>query len=803
MIRILDDTQVLATLASDTTNGIGVIQNISGTVTEELNGLYEAQFTVAQTEKYFSELHVGGIVRISTSMGDQMFRIYKITKPINQVSTIYCEHISYDLTKVAVMPFSSTGASATCSAMNSNASANAFTLITNISNASSAFRLAYPRSFRECLGGYEGSLLDVFRGEYEYDNLEVKMLARRGSDNGVRISYGKNLTDFNQEENNASTYTSVVGYAIVNEVEYHGDIYHKVASAQPRVKIVDFSSSFDMTDTPTTQELTDLATAYANANDIEVPKVNITVGFVQLYQTEEYKNIAPLERVFLGDTVHVYFEKIGVEASSRVIKTVWDINQQRYESVQLGDTKANLNSLISDAVSVANTNVTKATSFIESELNQMASLIINGLGLHRTLVPTTDGGYRIYLHNKEDLASSDTQYVFTSAGFMVSTDYGQTWNAGFDSSGNAVLNSLATITLRALDIYGSRITFGDENDKYITAGVYTDSNDNAVGVSFDGSGYARFQPHEQFQVVNLDSSDDVLNDFTMAPESANSGGAQVSFTNYKADNTIANHMEMTAEKDGGDETCIGIYNYSNSDTKVMNQITLRSFTENNNDYTRTDLQNNRAGTSALESSGLHLFTTSLSNTARIDALEYARISASSEGVKSGATFFALSNTTEASTKINVARMLAYNYGWGVAGIGAGIVAQAEETANAIQMTVNGVGSTTSAITAELNSSGKLLLNGRTQFANASGTSASVTCGANNSGSTTVSITIPTGYKAIAVANVKSNGNVVPAYTSASVFGMTGSQTLAVWWENGTNSAKTCTFTVDLLCAVDV
>lgn len=762
MIRILDDTQVLATLASDTTNGIGVIQNISGTVTEELNGLYEAQFTVAQTEKYFSELHVGGIVRISTSMGDQMFRIYKITKPINQVSTIYCEHISYDLTKVAVMPFSSTGASATCSAMNSNASANAFTLITNISNASSAFRLAYPRSFRECLGGYEGSLLDVFRGEYEYDNLEVKMLARRGSDNGVRISYGKNLTDFNQEENNASTYTSVVGYAIVNEVEYHGDIYHKVASAQPRVKIVDFSSSFDMTDTPTTQELTDLATAYANANDIEVPKVNITVGFVQLYQTEEYKNIAPLERVFLGDTVHVYFEKIGVEASSRVIKTVWDINQQRYESVQLGDTKANLNSLISDAVSVANTNVTKATSFIESELNQMASLIINGLGLHRTLVPTTDGGYRIYLHNKEDLASSDTQYVFTSAGFMVSTDYGQTWNAGFDSSGNAVLNSLATITLRALDIYGSRITFGDENDKYITAGVYTDSNDNAVGVSFDGSGYARFQPHEQFQVVNLDSSDDVLNDFTMAPESANSGGAQVSFTNYKADNTIANHMELTAERNGASETYVNLTNNQYNSTSFASNITMLSNATNQ----AILMQNRTAGSSYIN------------NTLQMRA--YA--SGSIAGETSEITLRNAYNSNG-----NTASVLSLQSGTSTANI----TASAYDTSGS------------EAVKVALYSSGKLFLNGRTQFANVSGTSASVTCGANNSGSTTVSITIPTGYKAIAVANVKSNGNVVPAYTSASVFGMTGSQTLAVWWENGTNSAKTCTFTVDLLCAVDV
>ncbi|MBR3003992.1 MAG: phage tail protein, partial [Lachnospiraceae bacterium] len=82
--------------------------------------------------------------------------------------------------------------------------------------------------FRECLGGWEGSVLDVFRCEYEWDNLTVKMYARRGADNGVRIAYGKNLTDFVQEQNNENVYDGVYGYAVVDEVTYEASNYFNI-----------------------------------------------------------------------------------------------------------------------------------------------------------------------------------------------------------------------------------------------------------------------------------------------------------------------------------------------------------------------------------------------------------------------------------------------------------------------------------------------------------------------------------------------------------------------------------------------
>ena len=519
-MKILDSTKSLSTLASSSTNGVGQINPISCIVTEELNGIYEAEFQVSTNDKYYPLLKQNGLVKIKVGdNSEQIFRIYSISEPINFVVTCKCQHITYDLSKVTIKPFSATGASNCVTQLLAKVLGTyPFTMTTDISNTTSTFNLNIPRSWRECLGGYEGSLLDTFRGEYEYDNLTVKMLARRGADNGVRISYGKNLTDFTQEQNNENVYDAVYGYAIVDEVTYEASgIYNKTSATTPKVLNVDFSNKYDSGQIPTAAELLSYATTYATNNDIEIPRVNIKISFIPLWQTDEYKDILPLERVKLGDTVHVYFDKLGVTASSRVIKTVWNALTEKYDEIELGDARANLNTVINEIVSE---DVSTSQGFLESELESMSKLIVNGLGLHIT----RDTQGRIYLHNAEDLATSQYQYIITSSGFMLSEDYGQTWSSGWDISGNAILNSLSTITLKALEIYGSyiegsQILFGDHNGKYILAQVYNDGV-NDIGVTFDGTGYVRFQPQESFVVENLNSSNTVLNEFLMDGASA-------------------------------------------------------------------------------------------------------------------------------------------------------------------------------------------------------------------------------------------------------------------------------------------
>lgn len=588
MIKILDDTKDLSQISLND-NGLGKLEIISGTDTEELNGIYEAEFTCLMTEKYFDQLHVEGLVALPTEKGEQIFRIYYISKPLNKVVTVKCRHITYDLTKTIVQPFEATGSAAAVAGILSNVmTATPFTITTDIANSSSVFQLTQPRAFRQILGGYQGSFLDVFRGEYNWNNLTVEMLARRGADRGVRIAYRKNLTGCKMELDSSAVYTSVMAFVNIDNNVVYGNVYHKITATYPKVLILDASNDYSIDNIPTAADLTTYAQNYATNNDIESPKLTASIEFVPLWQTDEYKEVAPLERVSLGDTVHADVSEMGMTATARVIKTVWNLNTQRYDSLILGSVKSSLASIIQSTVQTARDEAEKATSVVSGQMNEIASLIINGLGLHRTLVPTADGGYKVYLHNHATLADSDVQYYMSAGGIMVSTDYGQTWNAGFDAEGNAVLNSLATITLKALEIYGSRIVFGDIDNKYIIADEYQ-MNGEDVGISFDGSGYVRFQPQETFEVKNTDGQYAEYNRMIMRKEGTNTG-SEISFENW--DKTFfnkTNDMHMVANWNGQYSNRFRLRNYdsANHSDELANVIEMTSSygsTEKNNVY---------------------------------------------------------------------------------------------------------------------------------------------------------------------------------------------------------------------------
>ena len=597
-MKILDNTKSLSTLVSDTSNGLGQIQPLTCVVTEELNGIYELDFTVNVNDKHYNDLKNSGLVKVTVGDGsEQIFRIYKIDEPINMISSVHCQHITYDLSKVVVKPFTATGAVNIKNQLVSNMLGSyPFSTWTDITNTTSTFTNDIPRYFRECLGGYEGSVLDVLRPEYEWDNLTVKLHARRGADNGVRISYGKNLIDYSQEQNNENVYDGVYGYAVVDEVTYKADSYYnKTGATYPRILNVDFSSDYESGQIPTPSELLQKATTYAQNNSIEVPSINIKIDFIPLWQTEEYKNILPLERVSLGDTVHVYFDKLNVEASSRVIKTQWNVLTNKYDSIELGDAKANLNTIISDSISTA---VDEAVSdldidvgWLDTKAENMFKLIANGVGLHIT----KDSAGRIILHNEEDISQSKYQYMITAQGFMMSDDYGQegSWRSGWTTSGDAYMNSLSTITLRALDIYGATINgtvinFGDLADKYITAKAYNNSNDVPQGITFDGSGTVRFRPQTEFLVQNIDANENVFNYFDMHHQSNQN---KVNLYNYKYDDTSksANFISMISNAVSQVFT-IGNKNKNVASNPNANQIHMGSFTSSasmtisNNNY---------------------------------------------------------------------------------------------------------------------------------------------------------------------------------------------------------------------------
>lgn len=575
---LLDKTKSLASLVASKTGGIGELSGAyDGVAREEATGIKEAKFKLPVDSPRFSDLQVGSYIKIKDdgTHEPQIYEVYKITKPSKGIVTVRAQHISYILGKATVLPFTATGITLTCSSMLSHlVGTYPFTFQSDISNTTSTFTLDKPMSFRGAIGGWKGSILDIFGGELEWDNLKVRLLAHRGHDYGVTIEYGKNLTDLTHEESIDNVYNAVIGYAVMDETTYVGDIQKIVTTDSPKTLNVDFSSSFDMNNPPTVAELNRLARAYAVNNDIGVPKMNLKVSFELLANTEEYKDIAVLEQTNLFDVVHVSFPSLGVEAKAKIITVEYDFINERPISVELGNAKTDLLSLIDDEVEKGNEDSAQAVGFLDEYIASLTSVITNSLGLFYTKVPKANGGYQFYLHNRPVLAESQYQWTINAGGFALSQDYGQTWSAGIDSSGDAVFNSLSSNIINALNIYGSYIqgsqmVFGNPSQsgsEYIIVQPYTD------GVTFDGTGAIRMQPQGEFNLRNIGSNNNTYNSMYMNHASTQN---IVSMTNYGYSDSTKPTNSFTLGSYSS-QSAITMVNYKMGSNLVANRVQLFS-----------------------------------------------------------------------------------------------------------------------------------------------------------------------------------------------------------------------------------
>jgi phage minor structural protein len=261
--------------------------------------------------------------------------------------TVLAEHISYDLSGIPVKPFTASTASSALTGLKTNAVVNCpFTFWTD-KTTSANFKVETPASIRSRLGGVAGSILDVYGGEYEFDNFAVKLHKSRGQNRGVSIRYGKNLTDIKQDQNCSNVATGIYPYWYLETDAGNVliELPEKVVSAPGtynfvKIRTLDLSAEFDVQ--PTHEQLRAKTQQFIKANNIGVPSVSLTVSFAQLDQTEEYKHLALLERVSLFDTVNVEFPALGVSATAKAVKVVYDAIADRVKAVTLGSVRANI-----------------------------------------------------------------------------------------------------------------------------------------------------------------------------------------------------------------------------------------------------------------------------------------------------------------------------------------------------------------------------------------------------------------------------------------------------------------------------
>lgn len=560
-----------------TSNGLGRLSDvISCTVTEERNGQYELEMEYPVTGVHFDEIINTRVISAIPADGKaaQPFSIYKISKPINGIVTINAEHISYQLSMIPVDAFTATSCADALTALENNAAETCpFTFWTD-KVTSGNFEVDAPASIRSLLGGTEGSILDVYGGgEYEFDGYDVKLHQNRGQNRGVILRYGKNITDIKQEENIATTYTGCMPYwkgtDSSSDTEILVTLPEKVlhvsnASNFPYQRTIALDLSSDFEGEPTEAQLRTRATAYMTANNFGVPKVSIDVSFVALWQTEEYKDIANLERVNLCDTVTVYFTKLGINATAKVVKTVYNVLLDRYDSIELGESRANLAKQmgeISAGIDAMTEQIERQKTFMAKAVDRATKLITGGLGGYVVFNMNADGepqeilimdsddiqsAVNVIRMNKNGIGFSTTGYSgpFTSAwtidghfnaDFITSGHInaniiqGGTFNVGGQNNGNGVLkvydasgNLIGTLNNQGAEfLQGAIVLVGDTNKAkmgivpnitYLTVEQQLRVTKNTVGFLINaktptnGSNYLGFAPGKQIRLINLEGS---------------------------------------------------------------------------------------------------------------------------------------------------------------------------------------------------------------------------------------------------------------------------------------------------------
>lgn len=333
-------------------NGLGRLSDcIRCLASEERNGIYEVEFDYPVTGVHFEDIQMGRIIACThDEQGDvQPFDIYAKSEPINGIVTFYAHHISYRLNEITVKPFTAGSCAAALSRIKTQSvKANPFTFWTDKS-VTASYISETPRKARTMLGGEENSILDVFgTGEYEFDKFDVKLHLHRGQDTNVSIRYGKNLVDFDNNEDASDTYTAVVPFWLGSETEGDESVSvlitlpewyitsgHSVPSGREIIVPMDLSGDFD--EKPTVAQLRTAAQNRLASSDGWLPSQTITIDFVQLWQTEEYKDYAPLQRLRLCDTCGVFVPMYGMSLRAKVIKVVYNVLLDRYDSMELGD----------------------------------------------------------------------------------------------------------------------------------------------------------------------------------------------------------------------------------------------------------------------------------------------------------------------------------------------------------------------------------------------------------------------------------------------------------------------------------
>lgn len=437
-------------------NGCGILSDCTSClVSETKNGEYELTMEYPVTGIHFDEIESRSIIKARANQFSepQLFRVYSQKKNMKRNVVIKAEHISYDLTGIAVSPFFASKSLDAFNMIKQNSVVDNRFLFYSDFSQDGDFKSKAPTSARSVLG----ELLKTYGGVYEFDNFNVRYLSQRGTNRGVSIRYGKNLTDLKQEENCSAIFTGIYPYWISSDesgtlVELPEKIIHADGNYSfNRIKSVDFSSFFE--NAPSQNKLREAAVKYMEQNHVGVPQISLTISFVSLEQTIEYKNSGILEKVSIGDIVNVEFPAMGVSADAEAVKIVYNVLLDRVDSVTLGNVKNN----IADTIAEQKKELLEVPkkSQLQIAIDVLTNALLGASGGSVRMLDTNEDGMpdTLYIADDPDPALAKKVWRFNYEGWGASnTGYDGPYRIGASFDSGILADFITTGVLNAADV---------------------------------------------------------------------------------------------------------------------------------------------------------------------------------------------------------------------------------------------------------------------------------------------------------------------------------------------------------------
>ena len=389
------------------TYGLGELNVTKGTVTRERNGNYTLYSEIPTNDPMVATLEKEMKLKADAGLRtkNQTFEISRIVKDSSNIVKIYGQHISHKLEYMGLVngrPFSGSAFTALAIWHNATIGDLRFDVWSDIqTTGKGVFDISKMENARLALGGVEGSILDIYGGEYEFDNMTVRLHKQLGRTAPTVLEYGRNILSAELDETIESAYTSVLPFATytpdkpegdtsdsqpdpvtVTLPENYVDSKYKTLYAHRRIKVVDFSSEFKSDskskDIPMADKLRKIATDYMERNAIGKPKINIKIEYADLARTLDYADRGWIEEVELCDIVPVYYPQIGLTDETLKITTItYDFINERNESVEFGDIGTNVRSTMQSGLAGKVDDIAKAQQDFE---NSLPDYLLNAQG---------------------------------------------------------------------------------------------------------------------------------------------------------------------------------------------------------------------------------------------------------------------------------------------------------------------------------------------------------------------------------------------------------------------------------------